>query len=174
VVNVYEWTNPLTVGGKLLHKATGIEPNLWFLAEQAVRASATRITLPQGHIDALKRYAQANEADGRILTNALDQDPSFYKGGWLLDIQGGADAITFGNSIFFAASPPATHTFIHEMVHIDQYDRIGRDVFIPSYFGLSLATIIKRAIAGDPIEPMHSSPHENEAYELEKRFIAHP
>src|SRR5512132_4453293 len=75
VVDAIEWTNPLTFSGKVLHKATGIEPNLWMLAEQAVRASATKITMPQGHIDALKAYAQANKADGRILLNALDQDP---------------------------------------------------------------------------------------------------
>src|SRR4051794_25962525 len=125
VVDVVEWTNPITFGGKLVHKVTGVEPNLWSVAEQAVRASATKIVMPQGHIDALKRYARANEADGRILLNALDQDPSFYKGGWLLDMQGDAEAITFGNSIFFSSSPPTTRTFVHEMVHIDQYDRIG-------------------------------------------------
>src|SRR5215213_1944109 len=125
VVDAVEWTNPLTFGGKLVHKVIGVEPNLWSVAEQAVRASATKITIPQGHIDALKRYAQANKADGRILLNALDQDPSFYKGGWLLDMQGDAEAITFGNSIFFSSSPPTTRTFVHEMVHIDQYDRIA-------------------------------------------------
>ena len=89
-----------------MHKVTGVEPNLWMLAEQAVRASATKISIPQGHIDALKHYAQANTADGRLLLNALDQDPSFYKGGWLLGAQGDAEAITFGNSIFFKDSPP--------------------------------------------------------------------
>ena len=174
VVDAVEWTNPLTFSGKLLHKVTGVEPNLWMLAEQAVRASATKISIPQGHIDALKHYAQANTADGRLLLNALDQDPSFYKGGWLLGVQGDAEAITFGNSIFFKDSPPTVRTFVHEMVHIDQYDRLGRSAFLASYFGLSLATIIKRAIAGEPIEVMNSSPHEREAYELEKLFVAHP
>ena len=55
-----------------------------------------------------------------------------------------------------------------------EYDRLGRSAFLASYFGLSLATIIKRAIAGEPIEVMQSSPHEREAYALEKRYIAHP
>jgi hypothetical protein len=174
VVDAVEWTNPLTFSGKVLKKVTGVEPNLFMLAEQAVRASATRISIPQGHIDALKKYAQANKADGRLLLNALDQEPKFYKGGWLLGVQGDAEAITFGNSIFFKDSPPTVQTFVHEMVHIDQYDRLGRSAFLASYFGLSLATIIKRAIAGDPIEVMNSSPHEREAYELEKRFIASP
>jgi hypothetical protein len=174
VVDAIEWTNPLTFSGKVLKKTTGVEPNLFFLAEQAVRASATKITIPQGHIDALKKYARSNEADGRLLLNALDQDPSFYKGGWLLGVQGDAEAITFGNSIFFNASPPTVRTFIHEMVHIDQYDRLGRSAFLASYFGMSLATIIKRAIAGEPIEAMKSSPHEKEAYALEQRYVANP
>ena len=40
-----------------------------------------------------------------MLLNALDQDPSFYKGGWLLGVQGDAEAITFGDSVFFKDSP---------------------------------------------------------------------
>jgi hypothetical protein len=172
VVDAYEWVNPLTVSGKLVQKVTGVEPSLWTLAEQAVRASATKITIPQSHIDALKRYAAAHDDDGRILLNALDQDPSYYKGGWLLDMQGDAEAITFGNSIFFGASPPSARTFVHEMVHIDQYARLGRTAFLESYFGSSLLTIIKRAIAHEPINVMMSSPHEREAYALESRFAA--
>src|SRR5215212_5802262 len=39
VVNAVEWTNPLTFSGKALKKVTGVEPNLFMLAEQAVRAS---------------------------------------------------------------------------------------------------------------------------------------
>lgn len=55
---------------------------------------------------------------------------------------------------------------------IDQYARLGRQAFLESYFGLSLLTIIKRAIAREPINVMMSSPHEKEAYALEKRFAA--
>jgi hypothetical protein len=173
-VDAYEWVNPLTAPGKALQKLTGVEPSVWAVAEQGVRASATKITIPQGHIEALKRYANAHDADGRILLNALDQDPSFYKGGWLLDLQDDAEAITFGNSIFFSSSPPSARTFVHEMVHIDQYARLGRAAFLESYFGLSLLTIIKRAIAREPLNVMMSSPHEQEAYALEKRFAAAP
>jgi hypothetical protein len=172
VVDGYEWLNPLTAPGKVMNKVIGVEPSVWMLAEQAVRASATKITIPQSHIDALKRYANAHDDDGRILLNALDQDPSFYQGGWLLDAQEDAEAITFGNSIFFRSSPPSARTFVHEMVHIDQYARLGRATFLESYFGLSLVTIIKRAIAREPINVMMSSPHEQEAYALERRFAA--
>jgi hypothetical protein len=58
------------------------------------------------------------------------------------------------------------------MVHIDQYARLGRATFLESYFGLSLVTIIKRAIAREPLNVMMSSPHEKEAYALERRFAA--
>ena len=171
-LDLYEWVDPLTAPGKLMHALTGVEPSTWMLAEQAVRASATKITIPQSHVDALKRYADGHPDDKRILLNALDQDPSFYRGGWLLDVQDDAEAITFGNSIFFRSSPPSARTFVHEMVHIDQYARLGRAAFLESYFGLSLLTIIKRAIAREPINVMMSSPHEQEAYALERHFAA--
>ena len=58
------------------------------------------------------------------------------------------------------------------MVHIDQYARLGRAAFLESYFGMSLLTIIKRAIAREPLNVMMSSPHEQAAYALEKRFAA--
>ena len=64
--------------------------------------------------------------------------------------------------------------FVHEMVRIDQTTP-ARLFGIPRVVLRleSLATIIKRAIAGDPIEVMKES-HEREAHELEKRFVVHP
>ena len=141
----------------------------WALAEQAVRASADKTTISSIYVEDLKRYADAHPDDGKILLGALSQDPSHYKGGALLAAQGDAEAITFGNSIFYKGDP-AMATFIHEMVHINQYKELGREAFLLSYFGLSLATIIKRAINGEPINAMRSSPHEEQAYELAKRF----
>lgn len=178
VGSVLEWTNPLTFSGKLIQTAFGVEPNLWTVAEQFVRQSATKITMPPRHIKNLVRYARAVPDDGWILMNALAQDPSFYKGGWLLSANSAATAMTFGNSIFFRQSPPSVETFIHEMVHIYQYAKLGRGPFLLSYFGLSLATIIKRFVSGEPLEVMESSPHEKDAYALERRFTtwlaAHP
>lgn len=141
----------------------------WALAEQAVRASASGHTISQLYVDELKKYAEANPGDGKILLNALAQGPSHYKGGLLLAAQGDAEAITFGNSIFYRRDPTLV-TFIHEMVHINQYNLLGREAFVLSYFGASLATIIKRVIAGEPIDVMKSSPHEVQAYDLAARF----
>lgn len=172
VIDALRWTNPVTFSGKLLQTATGVEPNLFFVAEQIIRALATKIVIPTGHVQALKRFANANPDDGKILKNALAQDPSYYKGGWLLNVNGAAEAMTFGNSIFFSQVVPAVSTYVHEMVHIDQYDRAGRTAFLTSYFGLSLATIIWRVIHGHAINVMSSSPHEKAAYQLEGRFSA--
>ena len=168
-VDFLQWTNPLTAGNKALRQFTGVELNTWALAEQAVRASATKISIPELYVDELRKYAAANPADGKILLNALAQAPSHYRGGLLLAAQKDAEAITFGNSIFYGEDPSLA-TFIHEMVHINQYHVLGRKAFVLSYFGLSLATIIKRVLQGKPVEAMKSSPHEAQAYELEGRF----
>lgn len=170
VIDALRWTNPVTFSGKLLQTTIGVEPNLFFVAEQIIRASATSIRIPSGHVRALTRFANANPGDGKILNNALAQDPSYYRGGWLLSVNGAADAITFGNSIFFSQAVPSVDTYVHEMVHIDQYDRAGRTAFLTSYFGLSLATIIWRVIQGHAINVMSSSPHEKAAYQLQDRF----
>jgi hypothetical protein len=60
-------------------------------------------------------------------------------------------------------------TYAHELVHVTQY-MMGVGNFLASYFGLSLATIIKRFLMNQPIDMMESSPHESQAYEMEKRF----
>ena len=172
VVDVLQWTNPLTIGQKAIRTLTGAEVNLLEAAEQTVRLSATRISIPDDYVTQLRSYARANPSDGAMLTNALDQGPKYYQGGWLLSVQGDAEAITFGNSIFFHDAPPTVDTFIHELVHIYQYYHLGRAAFLASYFGASLATILWRAAHGVPIQAMKSSPHEIAAYNLEKRFAA--
>ena len=80
-----------------------------------------------------------------------------------------AEAITFGNSVFYnrLARRPRRRSSTSSSTS-SQYDKLGPERrSSTSYFGLSLATIIKRAIAGEPIEAMQSSPHERDAYALE-------
>ena len=170
VIDAVQWTNPLTLGQKALRTVTGVELNTWAAAEQAIRASASRISIPATHYTTAGRYAAANPEDGAILRDAIDVGPKHYSGGWLLKANEGAEAITFGNSVFYDRSAPTEETFVHELVHINQYRKLGRAAFVKSYFGASLATIIKRAIAGQPIEADRSSPHEEAAYRLEARF----
>jgi hypothetical protein len=168
-VDFLQWTNPLTLGGKALREFTGIELNLWSAAEQAIRVSASRTSIPASFVQDLRDYAASNAADGRILLNALAQGPSHYRGGLLLGGNEDAAAITFGNSVFYGSAPDVD-TYIHEMVHINQYHVLGRKAFVLSYFGASALTIAARAIRGQPIRAMRSSPHEEQAYQLEQRF----
>lgn len=170
-IGVWRWTNPITFQGKLLQTAFGIEPDLLFVAEQIIRRTATRIVIPLGHTIARSRYAQANPADGRILNNAVAQEPSYFIGGWLLNANSDAEAMTFGNSVFFRSHPDMS-TYVHELVHIDQYDRVGRFVYLSTYFGISVPTIVKRVFAGQPLNVMNSNPYEAAAYDLEARFRA--
>src|SRR5262245_60559446 len=93
------WTNPMTFTSKLIQTVTGFEPDKWSVAEGVVRLSADKIAIPPGHVTALKRYANANPDDGEVLNDALDEDPSFYTGGWLLSVVSSAKAITLGKSI---------------------------------------------------------------------------
>jgi hypothetical protein len=171
VVDAYQWTNPLTFGQKAIRHFTGTEVNLWEIAEMTVRASASKISIPSDYVDKLKAYAAYNTDDGEILKDALSIGPSHYKGGVLVGANSSAAAMTFGNSIFYADTP-SVDTFIHEMVHIHQYHVLGRSAFLASYFGLSLATIVKRLLAGQSLDVMSSSPHEQQAYNLEARFKA--
>lgn len=168
-VDFLQWTNPFTFGGKALRKLTGVELNLWMAAEQAIRVSATKTSIPAAFVEQLEDYAAHNAADGAILRNALAQGPSHYVGGLLLGGNKDAAAITFGNSVFYG-SQPDVDTYIHELVHVNQYHVLGRTAFVLSYFGLSAATIAKRVLKGEPISAMRSSPHEEQAYQLEVRF----
>ncbi|MBK8182618.1 MAG: hypothetical protein IPK63_06790 [Candidatus Competibacteraceae bacterium] len=156
--------------GDIIDAIPAKQSTLLLIAEEIICASATKIMIPSGHIDALKRFANANAEDGKILKNALAQDPSYYRDGLLLGGNGAAAAITFGNSIFFRSAIPDLGTYIHEMVHIHQYARVGPFAFLTSYFQLSMATIIWRAINGRALNPMSSSSHEKQAYQLEARF----
>ena len=172
VIDFLEWTNPLTFSTKAFYKLTGVELNLFQAAELTLRKSATKITMPNAYIAELARYARANPADGEILTSALAQSPSYYQGGWLLSVNGEASAITFGNSIFFRQAPPRVDTFIHEMVHINQYRKVGRVAFVETYFGMTFLTVLWRVVHGQPVDWMKDNPYEGDAYAMENRFNA--
>jgi hypothetical protein len=140
-------------------------------AMQSNRAMADRITVPDKYREKLYQYAQEAPLDGFWLVKALLRSPRFYKGGWILDVQTGAKAMTLDNYVFVKGDLDIG-TYIHELVHVTQYAFLGRTKFLMSYFGLSAVTIAKRFIMQEDLDMMDSSPHEMQAYELEKRFLA--
>ncbi len=138
---------------------------------QSNRAMADRITVPGHYRTKLIEYSAAHPADGAMLLPALARAPRFYEGGWILDVQTGAKAMTLDTYIFVRGDLDI-NTYIHELVHVTQYAALGRTAFLVSYFGLSAATIAKRFIMQEPIDMMQSSPHETQAYDLAARFDA--
>lgn len=161
--------------GKAVGKAAGavlgfLDPvrRLFQLVVATNKRSARRIRVPRHFVTKVMQYSAANPSDGRILRRALARRPKFYKGGWILKIQRGASAMTLGRNIFFRALTPKT--FAHELVHVDQYRRLGVTGFLLSYFGMSALTVLKRLIQRKPIDAMRSSPHEREAYAVGDRF----
>lgn len=138
---------------------------------QTNRAMADRITVPSHYRAKLIEYSAAHPGDGAMLLPALTRGPRFYEGGWILDVQTGAKAMTLDNFVFVRGDLDI-NTYIHELVHVTQYAALGRTAFLVSYFGLSAATIAKRFIMREPINMMESSPHETQAYDLAARFDA--
>jgi hypothetical protein len=140
-------------------------------AMQSNRAMADRIDVPDYYRQKLIEYSEANPADGLMLVPALARGPKFYKGGWILDVQTGAKAMTLDTYIFVRGQLDLK-TYIHELVHVTQYATVGRTGFLVSYFGLSAATVAKRFVMREPLDMMQSSPHETQAYNLADRFMA--
>jgi Domain of unknown function (DUF4157) len=136
-------------------------------------AGASEISIPGSWRAAVFEFAGANLADGAILTRALSRLPSFYRGGWIMDLQPNAAAMTLDHSIFVPTGGTLSlSTYVHELVHVLQYLLTGTTSFLTSYFGLSGATIAWRWMNNQPINAMRSSPHEDQAYTLGARFVA--
>ncbi len=119
----------------------------------------------------LAEYASTSLMDGPFLLKALSRFPSFYRNGAILHTQPAAGAMTLDHYIF-VRGPLSLSTYAHEMTHVAQYGILGNVPFLISYFGMSAATIAAGWLAGTPVNPMKSSPHEFHAYALEARFKA--
>jgi len=141
-------------------------------------ATSSMIAVPPAYTSIVKEYAGTSRSDGLILPAALARFPVFHGGGWILRVQSGAEAMTLDRHVF-THTPLRLDTYAHELVHVAQYALVGRTGFLVSYFGLSAAEIARRFVKREPLNVMDSSPHENQAYNLERRFrtwlrTAHP
>jgi N-acetylmuramoyl-L-alanine amidase len=157
-----DWTDWVTDPGITAAFETAVSTNI---------AMASPITVPPDHERKLRAYAAANPGDGAKLLAGLARNPRFYQGGWILDVQTGASAMTLDTSVFVRESLSVS-TYVHEMVHVAQYGDLGRPAFLEAYFSLALAEIIRRLINRLPLDPMTASPLETEAYDIERRFEA--
>lgn len=132
-------------------------------------AMASRISVPSYYGSKLKEYSRSNWLDGTVLFAGYLRSPRFYSGGWILNLVSAAKAITLNKAVFVEGSLDIA-TYIHEVVHVAQYKALGITGFLTSYFGSSALTILARWLAGKATNPMKSSPHEIQAYNIEGRF----
>lgn len=130
---------------------------------------ASAISVPAHWSSIVLEYSAAHPRDGAVLIPALARGPSFWRGGWIMSLQPGAAAMTLDDDVFVSGDLSLS-TFVHELVHVWQYTLFGKFAFLESYFGLSAATIAYRWATGQPLDVMRSSPHEEQAYNLETRF----
>jgi len=133
------------------------------------KAVAKHVPIPRHFLDKLHEYAAHSRQDGAILQRALRRKPKFYKGGWIMRLQPQAGAMTLDRAVFFTGSL-SVRTYIHELVHVDQYRRLGVTAFLVSFFGISAVTVLKRLLQRKPLQVMKSSPHEKQAYAIDHRF----
>jgi uncharacterized protein DUF4157 len=118
-------------------------------------------------IDAYTRY---NRADGAKIQAGRFRSPRWHQNGMILTLQPHAAAMTLGVDIFVRSGHWNEWTYVHELVHVAQYNA-GRVPFLISYFSSAAKEIVKRVVAGKPIDPLTAAPHETEAYAVEKRFV---
>jgi hypothetical protein len=144
---------------------------LWTAVVGSNIAVASSISVPASYTAALNSYAAANPDDGAKLTAGLGNNPDYYTGGWILDVQTGAKAMTLGSAVFVRGNLDID-TYVHEMVHVNQYGVLGPTGFLVSYFGLSALEIGRRLAKHLPLDPMSSSPQESDAYAIQGRFVS--
>lgn len=160
--------------------APGIQRGFGDIAEGAINeifrqvvatnvGTSAAIAIPDEWPDFVRDYAAANPDDASVLTQALARSPSYRRGGWIMDIQTDAAAMTLDTKIF-VSGPLSLKTYAHELVHVTQYGAMTPAAFLVSYFGLSAITIARRLINREPLNMMRSSPHEEQAYQLARRF----
>ncbi len=131
-------------------------------------ATATRIGVPFEWWSKVWEFAE-DDSEGWLLLIGLLRWPAFYRGGAILATQPAAAAMTLDDYVFVRDTLSLT-TYVHEMVHVAQYSILGITRFLASYFGASAWTVISGWITGEEVNPMKSSPHETQAYDVAARF----
>jgi hypothetical protein len=142
--------------------------------DQLVKASIGTSTGPLAVVPAwdadIDTYARYNTADGARIQAGRSRSPRWHQDGLVLTIQRGAAAMTLGADIFVRSGHWNEWTYVHELVHVAQYNA-GKVPFVISYLSLAAKEIAERVLTGKPIDPLTASPYEKEAYGVQNRFM---
>ncbi len=149
------------------------DANLIAAAFNAVESSnvlfASGMNIPSSWQTTVAAYFYDHPLMGAFPFRALARLPIFYQGGWIMNLQPGAGAMTLDTSVFVSGNLSLA-TYVHELVHVTQYLVLSKTGFLASYFGMSAATVVWRWLNGQPTNAMRSSPHEEQAYQTGTHF----
>jgi hypothetical protein len=158
--------------GRVTGKAAGalLEKGFGKVVSASI-ATSTGPLIPVPTWDAdIQAYIRYNAADGAKIQAGRSRSPRWHQDGLILSMQPRAGAMTLGMDIFVRNGHWNEWTYVHELVHVAQY-RAGTVTFLISYFGLAAKKIVKRFLAGSPLDPFTASPYEKEAYGVQNRFM---
>jgi hypothetical protein len=142
--------------------------------DKVVSASIASSTGPLAPVAAwdtdIEAYSRYNATDGAKIQAGRSRSPRWHQDGLILTIQRGAAAMTLGTDIFVRSGHWNEWTYVHELVHVAQYNA-GEVPFVISYLSSAVKEIAKRVLTGKPIDPLTASPYEEEAYGVQNRFM---
>lgn len=124
----------------------------------------------------LERYLadpSTSGSDKESIEAGRGRNPRYYEGGLVLKLQPAAGAMTLDDCVFVRTGEWTAGIYVHELVHVGQYARLGPSRFLAAYFGSSAVEIAKRLAARRPLQAMTSSRLERDAYEIADRFAAY-
>lgn len=136
-------------------------------------STASGLTPDAAWVTRLDHYLEdpaTPEDDKTHIRSGRERSPAYYEGGAILDHNPGAAAITLDDCVFVRPGKFDANTYVHEMVHVGQYGRLGVSGFLAEYFGTSAVTVVEHWAKGEPIDLMTSSHLENDAYAIGNRF----
>lgn len=136
------------------------------------RAQARFFPVPEAWRQLAGEYSLQNPDDGKWIRDGITRMPDFWLGGGIVVQAGSAThAITLNRDVFMnpdASGEPNVDTFVHELIHVAQYGKLGVLGFLGSYG----AEFGKGFVDGnfDSDAAYHNIRHEQAASTIEGRF----
>ena len=139
-------------------------------AVERSRATSTPLSVPPEFHNQLVDFASESLEEDLVLLKALDRVPNFHTGGAILELQPDASAMTLDRDVFVRGTLDAA-TYVHEMVHVAQYGKLGPLRFLELYFGETGGRLALHLLYDLPFDPFRASVLERQAYAIERRFV---
>jgi hypothetical protein len=87
-----------------------------------------------------------------------------------MKLQPRAGAMTLDSDVFLVKDL-TLRRYVHELVHVAQYEALGTVPFVEQYFSSSAREVLRRMARRQPLDPITASRLENDAYAIDRRFV---